>query len=99
MEFAIHSGLREEGRHLSLKGAVPKHGKGHIAAATNPDEIRTLLSAVDAYDSSVTRAALIVTMLTALRPGVVAGARWSEISLHDAEWLVPPERMKTRNAH
>lgn len=99
VEFAIHSGLREEGRHLSLKGAVPKHGKGHIAAATNPDEIRTLLSAVDAYDSSVTRAALIVTMLTALRPGVVAGARWSEINLQDAEWLVPPERMKTRNAH
>ncbi|MFD1296274.1 tyrosine-type recombinase/integrase [Lysobacter gummosus] len=91
--------LREEGRHLFLKGAVPKHGKGHIAAATNPDEIRTLLSAADAYDSSVTRAALIVTMLTALRPGVVAGARWSEINLHDAEWLVPPERMKTRNAH
>ncbi|MFD0324994.1 tyrosine-type recombinase/integrase [Lysobacter gummosus] len=47
----------------------------------------------------MTRAALIVTMLTALRPGVVAGARWSEINLHDAEWLVPPERMKTRNAH
>ena len=99
VEFAIHAGLREEGRLLSLKGAVPKHGKGHIAAATNPEDIRSLLLAIDAYDSPVTRTALVVTMLTALRPGVVAGARWSEIDLEAAEWLVPPERMKTRNAH
>jgi integrase len=99
MEFAMHGGLREEGRALSLKGAIPKHDKGHIAAATNPDDIRDLLSAIVAYDSPVTRAALAVTMLTALRPGVVAGARWEEIDLQRAEWLVPPERMKMRHAH
>lgn len=99
MEYAMHGGLREEGRALSLKGAIQKHDKGHIAAATNPDDIRTLVSAVDAYDSPVTRAALIVTMLTALRPGVVAGARWSEVDLIRAEWMVPPERMKMRHAH
>jgi integrase len=99
MEFAMHSGLREEGRALSLKGAIPKHDKGHIAAATNPDDIRDLVAAIDAYDSPVTRAALAVTMLTALRPGVVAGARWEEIDLQRAEWLVPPERMKMRHAH
>jgi integrase len=99
VEFAIHRGLREEGRTLSLKGAVPKHGKGHIAAATNPDDVRTLLGAIDGYDSPVTRAALVVAMLTALRPGVVAGARWDEIDLEAAEWLVPADRMKTRHAH
>lgn len=99
VEFASHAGLREEGRSLSLRGAVPKRQKGHIAAATTLDDIRPLLAAVDAYDSPVTRAALIVTMLTALRPGVVSGARWSEIDLEAAEWLIPPERMKTRNAH
>lgn len=99
VEFAIHKGLREEGRSLSLKGAVPKHDKGHIAAATNPEDIRSLIQAIDAYDSPVTRAALIVTMLTALRPGVVAGARWDEVDLDAAEWLVPATRMKTRHAH
>lgn len=99
MEFAMHGGLREEGRVLSLKGAIPKHDKGHIAAATNPDDIRDLVTAIDAYDSPVTRAALSVTMLTALRPGVVAGARWNEIDLQRAEWIVPPERMKMGHAH
>jgi len=99
VEHAIHRGLREEGRMLSLRGAVPKHGKGHIAAATSPEEVRPLLAAIDAYDSPVTRAALLVAMLTTLRPGVVAGARWAEIDLRGAEWQVPAERMKTRHAH
>jgi integrase len=99
VEFAINGGLRKEGAVLSLKGAVPKRNKGHIAAATTPEEIKTLLAALDTYDSPVTRAALTVAMLTALRPGVVAGARWHEIDLDTAEWHVPPERMKTRNAH
>lgn len=99
VEFAINGGLRKEGASLSLKGTVPKRQKGHIAAATTPEAIKTLLTALDSYDSPVTRAALTVTMLTALRPGVVAGARWAEINLDAAEWHVPPERMKTRNAH
>lgn len=99
VEFAIHGGLREEGRLLSLRGAVPKRDKGHIPAATTPDQVGKLLRAIDAYDSPVTRAALVVTMLTALRPGVVAGARWEEVDLKAAEWMIPPERMKTRNAH
>lgn len=99
MEYAMHGGLREEGRALSLKGAIQKHDKGHIAAATNPDDIRALVSAIEAYDSPVTRSALSVAMLTALRPGVVAGARWEEIDLPRAEWMVPPERMKMRHAH
>lgn len=99
VEFAIHQGLREEGRSLLLKGIIPKRDKGHIAAATNLNDIKALLKAIDGYESPVTRAALLVTMLTALRPGVVAAARWAEIDLDEAEWLVPAERMKMRHAH
>ena len=99
IELAINAGLREEGRFLSLKGAVQKHRKGHIPAATQPEEIRSVLVAVDTYESEVTRCALAVAMLTALRPGVVAGARWKEIDLDAAEWLVPGSRMKTQHAH
>lgn len=35
-------------------------------------------------------------ILTAMRPGAVAGARWDEIDLDNALWHVPAERMKTR---
>ena len=97
--YAIRQGLREDGRLLNLRGAVPKHEKGHFPAATDPREIVALLKAIDAYPTPVTRAALTLTMLTAMRPGVVAAARWADIDLDSAEWSVPPEMMKMRHAH
>jgi integrase len=97
--YAIRQGLREDGRLLVLRGAVPKHEKGHFPAATDPKEIVALLKAIDAYPAPVTRGALTLTMLTAMRPGVVAAARWADIDLDAAEWSVPPEMMKMRHAH
>lgn len=97
--YAIRQGLREDGRLLSLRGAVPKHEKGHIPAATDPKEVAAVAKAIDAYAVPVTRAALTLAMLTAMRPGIVASARWKEIDLEAAEWMVPGNRMKTRHAH
>ena len=97
--YAIRHGLREDGRLLSLRGAVPKHDKGHIPAATDPKEVAALAKAIDAYPTQVTRAALKLAMLTAMRPDIVASARWAEIDLDAAEWHVPGERMKTGHAH
>lgn len=97
--YAIRHGLREDGRLLSLRGAVPKHDKGHIPAATDPKEVAAVAKAIEGYSVPVTRAALTLTMLTAMRPGIVASARWAEIDLEAAEWAVPGDRMKTRHAH
>ncbi|PNS09586.1 tyrosine-type recombinase/integrase [Solilutibacter silvestris] len=99
MEFAVHKGLREEGRALSLRGSVQKKETGHIPAAVDPDDIRVVVSAVFAYESPITRAALILAMLTAQRPGTIAGGRWSEFDLDAAEWHIPGERMKMRAPH
>lgn len=99
VNYAIQQGLREDGKLLSLRGTVTTHDKGHIPALTTPDTIAPLLRAIDAYESVVTRGALTLAMLTAMRPGIVASARWAEIDLHKAEWHVPGERMKTRHAH
>src|SRR5690606_27979189 len=87
--YAIRHGLREDGRLLSLRGAVPKHDKGHIPAATDPKEVAAVAKAIEAYPVPVTRAALTLAMLTAMRPGIVASARWAEIDLDAAEWAVP----------
>jgi integrase len=97
--YAIRKDLREEGRLLSLRGVVSTRSRGHIPAATDPREVAALAKAIDAYDYPVTRAALKLAMLTAMRPGIVASARWAEIDLDAAEWHVPGERMKTRHAH
>lgn len=38
-------------------------------------------------------------MLTFVRTGELIGAKWSEINIEKAEWIIPPERMKMRRAH
>jgi hypothetical protein len=43
--------------------------------------------------------ALQFTVLTACRSGEVRGAKWSEIDLTSAEWVVPAERMKAGKEH
>lgn len=43
--------------------------------------------------------ALEFLILTAARSGEVRGARWDEINLQKAEWLVPGERMKAGKDH
>ena len=97
--YSIRHGLRDDGRVLSLRGAIPKHEKGHIPAITDPREVAELAKAIRAYPIPVTRAGLTLTMLTALRPGIVASARWSEMDLDAAEWSIPGPRMKMRHAH
>jgi integrase len=99
VDYAIKHGLREDGKLLSLKGTVPRLAKSHIPAATKAADIGPLVAAIDAYDSPITRAALKLAMYTALRPGVVASAEWSEMDLDAAEWHIPAARMKTRTAH
>ena len=99
VQYAIRHGLRDDGRLLSLRGAAPKHAAGHIPAATDPTIVAKLVKAIEAYPTPVTRAALKLAMLTAMRPGIVASARWDEVDLTAAEWAVAGERMKTRHAH
>jgi integrase len=99
VEYAIRQGLRDDGRVLLLKGVVPRRERRHIPAATEQREVAAVAKAIDAYPVQVTRAALTLAMLTAMRPGIVASARWSEMDLEAAEWSVPGPRMKMRHAH
>jgi integrase len=43
--------------------------------------------------------ALEFTILTAARTGEVIGARWPEINLETATWIIPAARMKSRREH
>jgi integrase len=47
----------------------------------------------------VSAPALEFVILTAARSGEVRGARWSEINLESAVWIVPAERMKAGREH
>ena len=99
MTYAMQQGLREDGKHLALRGAVVNRRKGHIPAITTPSELGPLLRAIDGYSSRTTRSALLLASLTAMRPSVVASAQWAHMDLDAAEWHVPGELMKTGNDH
>lgn len=99
IDYAIQEGLREDGRLLSLKGALPKAPKGHYAAVTKSNDLPGLLKAINGIDSMNSRTAVLVCLYTASRPGVVAGMRWDEIDVDAKEWHIPAERMKTGNDH
>ncbi len=99
VDYAIGKELREEGRTLSLRRALKKSKSAGLPAATEPAEIKVLVVAIDAYPTPVTRAALKLNMLTAVRPSIVAEAEWVEIDLDHAEWKIPGSKMKMGEEH
>jgi integrase len=99
VNFAMREGLREDGRMLSLRGAIRTPRTRHIPAATSPADVRKVALAVHAYPIPVTRIALKIAMLTAQRPGEVVSMEWNELDLEAAEWRIPEEKMKMRHVH
>ena len=69
-------------------------------AALPESELPEFLARLDDYNAETTTAhALRLLLLTAVRPGELRGARWSEIDLEAARWRIPAERMKMRAEH
>lgn len=99
ISYAIQEGLREDGRELSLKGALPKSTKSHYAAITKSSDLPELLKAIEGIDPIYSKVALLVCLYTASRPGVVAGMKWSELNITNKEWHIPASRMKSKNDH
>jgi integrase len=75
-------------------GAARHHP--HVSFAELPE----LLSKIDSTNNStLTRFAIRLLVLTATRPGELRAARWSEFDLDAATWTIPKERMKARRPH
>lgn len=63
-------------------------------------ELPGLLAAIRDYQGNyLTKSAIRLLMLTAVRPGELRNALWSEFDFDNAVWTIPPERMKMRRPH
>ena len=92
-----------------LKEAMKPIQTKHYACLTTPDEIGHLLRCIDGYQGSLSVIyALKILPYLVLRSMELRGARWSEIDLEAAKWVVPASRrerpqdgggMKMRIAH
>ena len=102
VEHAIHEGLRSDESALRLARSLPTFRSGHMPAVTDDEgRLGAVMRGIDKHENRVVRAALTLAALTVMRSGVVASARWSEISLSTGEWKIPGKnpdgtnRMKT----
>jgi integrase len=83
---------------LSVVAAPPKAARHHphITFAELPE----LLAKSEAANiHSLTRHAIRLLALTAVRPGELRQAPWAEFDLERATWTIPAERMKARRPH
>lgn len=68
----------------------------HVTFADLPE----LLDKIDTANiSAMTKHAIRLLVLTAVRPGELRNAPWSEFDLDAATWTIPKERMKARRPH
>lgn len=71
--------------------------KGRFPAITDLDKARQVLRDVDATRGyAITKLAIRLLALTAVRPGVIAAAPWSELPPGCNVWVIPAARMKLR---
>jgi integrase len=79
--------------------AAPQKATRHHPHVTFA-ELPELLGKIESTTLNVlTRYAIRLLVLTAVRPGELRQAPWSEFDLNDATWTIPKERMKARRSH
>jgi integrase len=83
---------------LSVVAAPPKAARHHphVTFAELPE---LLAKSQAANIHSLTRHAIRLLTLTAVRPGELRQAPWAEFDLDRATWTIPAERMKARRPH
>jgi integrase len=77
--------------------AKQKTAKDHHAAVT-PEDMPGFMRDLRKLDS-ISAAGLEFAILTAARTGEVRLARWDEIDLKEANWVIPAARMKSGKQH
>jgi integrase len=103
LRYAISTGRAQIDVTINLRGAL-KTQKKKSHAYLKADELPTFLAKLDEYDTGYdgdkqTQIATKLLLLTFVRTGELRGAKWSEINFEEAEWRIPPERMKMRELH
>ena len=97
--YAIACGRCTVDPTAGLRGALTPHVQKH-QPAIDPDELPTLLHAIDHYATeggeAQTQRALQFLALTFVRTKELIEATWDEIDLDKAQWLIGAERMKMK---
>lgn len=95
--FAITEGLREDVNPVTGLEKALQSAKAEHRPSLHSRELPEFFIRLDAARiSRPVKFALRLSLLTFLRPGELRCARWQEINLDTATWVVPGERDRTR---
>lgn len=98
--FAIHADIIKYDAASLVAGVLKKIERSLFAAITQPEEFGRLLLTIDEYSGfPAISHALRIMPYVFLRSGELRGAKWSELDLAKAVWVVPAGRMKMRRDH
>ena len=101
--YAVQSGYikHEQNPARDLAGALKPIVVTSREGITDPAKFGELMRYIDGDDYSFlpVRNALRLLARTAVRPGELRAAEWSEINLAAAEWTIPALRTKMRKPH
>lgn len=99
MNYAVNAGLIHSNPLSGIKDVFRKPKVTHMLALT-PGELPELVQTVARANMAITTKCLIEWQLhTMTRPNEAAGARWDELDLDNAVWVIPAERMKMNKEH
>lgn len=98
--YGISTARAENDPTAPLIGALTTPTVKPRAAVTERKAFGSLLAAVDDYDGAPeVKFCMQLLPLVACRPGELRLARWAEIDLEAALWVIPKERSKMRREH
>jgi integrase len=99
--YALANEYTETNVAALTKGAIaPVRKVKHHPAITDPKELAGLLKAIDTYPASfLVKSAMFFGAYTAVRPGELRKAEWSEIDFDAEQWNIPEEKMKSKLPH
>lgn len=100
LRYAVATGRAERDSAADLRGALPPVQENHHAALTDPREVAELLQAIGGFKGTFhVKCALQLAPLLFVRPGELRQMEWAEINLEGAQWNLPAEKMKMKQAH
>lgn len=97
-KYAMTLGLvKSNPADIDINMLIAPRVKKAFATLTDPTEIGQLLRNIDGYQGYIqTRIALKLSPMLMLRPNELRRARWVEIDLEEALYIIPARRMKAR---
>jgi integrase len=99
MRFAVNTGLLHHNSLAGIRSAFDTPKVTHMPTL-KPEELPELMKAINyASIKLVTRCLIEWQLHTMVRPREAAEAKWCEIDVENALWIIPAERMKMKIEH